>query len=198
MATNELRQRVNWQTQSGGKACSAESIFFKTLKDEFDGGDFCVQSKPSEFSDIYSSVRLPQPVLDAIYQPERTWRHGIRPDYAIRNKSTDKTLYVEVKRQDGWVEGKKPSAGRGNAHERSCKYFAPGLLRVMRQHGKLGEGVLPFWVVFQGDITRDPKRVREITLWYEGYCDHFFFWINPNEPRPLLDHFNRKLKPLLL
>ncbi|MFH0937914.1 MAG: MunI family type II restriction endonuclease [Planctomycetota bacterium] len=31
------------------------------------------------------------------------------------------------------------SAGRGNAHERSCKYFTPGLLEMMRNQGSLVE-----------------------------------------------------------
>jgi hypothetical protein len=73
-----------------------------------------------------------------------------------KTKKTEKTLYVEVKRQDGWVENKKQSAGRGNVHERSCKYFTPGLIEIMQKKGKIS-GILPFWVVFIGDITRDPK-----------------------------------------
>jgi len=44
----------------------------------------------------------------------KKWKHGIVPDYAIDNIKTKKTLYIEVKRQDGWVEGKSRSAGRGN------------------------------------------------------------------------------------
>jgi type II restriction enzyme MunI len=69
--------------------------------------------------------------LAAIYTPPagRYGRHGIIPDFAIDNLKTKKPLYVEVKRQDGWVEGKEKSAGRGNAHERSCKFFTPGLLK---------------------------------------------------------------------
>ena len=50
--------------------------------------------------------------------------------------------------------------------------------RLLRKKGKLGKNVLPFWTVFQGDITRDPCRVREIILWCEGFDDHYFFWRN--------------------
>jgi hypothetical protein len=89
-------------------------------------------------------------------------KHGVFPDFAIDNKKTGKTIYVEVKRQDGWVENKKRSAGRGNAHERLCKYFTPGLLQILRKQGKIEEPNLPFWIIFQGDITRDPCRVREV------------------------------------
>ena len=129
--------------------------------------------------------------------PDEKWKHGIKPDYAIDNTKTKKTLYVEVKRQDGWVEGKLPSAGRGNAHERSCKFFTPGLLRILREKGKLGDDVLPFWVVFQGNVARDPKRVREVTTWYYGYSAHFFFWRKKSDKESLINHFNKKLRPLL-
>ncbi|WP_418903389.1 MunI family type II restriction endonuclease [[Ruminococcus] torques] len=61
--------------------------------------------------------------------------------------------------------GKKPSAGRGNAHERMCKLFTPGLIKAYRQIGGITDpDILPFWVVLEGDITRDPKRNREIAF----------------------------------
>jgi len=107
-------------------------------------------------------------------------------------------MYVEVKRQDGWVEGKEASAGRGNAHERSCKFFTPGLRKVLQNKGQLGDDVLPFWVVFLGDIARDPKRTREITLWYEGVEDHYFMWADTSNPDPLITHFEERLMPYLL
>ncbi|MBU1298981.1 MAG: MunI family type II restriction endonuclease, partial [Bacteroidetes bacterium] len=127
-----------------------------------------------------------------------TWVHGVVPDFAIDNLKTKKTLYVEVKRQDGWVEEKPRKAGRGNAHERSCKFFTPGLQKILRKYGKLGKNILPFWVVFQGDIARDPKRVREVHCWYTGCSEHFFFWSNTKDSKSLVDHFNKNLKKLLL
>ena len=39
----------------------------------------------------------------------------------------------------------------------------------MRETGKLSDEILPFWLVFVGDITRDPKRNREIAYWFQGY-----------------------------
>jgi len=198
MGTKELRKRETWQDESGPKAESAENKFEKAFLQEFKGSEFHIRDKPKEFNAIYSKVELSKEVLDDIYSPEGGYgRHGIRPDYAIDNKKTGKTLYVEVKRQDGWVEGKLPSAGRGNAHERSCKFFTPGLLKILRENGKLGDDVLPFWVVFQGDIARDPKRVREITCWYDEYSAHFFMWSNQKDDKSLINHFNNKLKHLL-
>jgi Type II restriction enzyme MunI len=199
MGTRELRKRKNWQGASGGKAAVAESNFYDLFTEEFKGTDFRVRAKPQEFRDIYSKVVLSNDMLKAIYNPPETYRHGIVPDYAIDNLKTKKTLYAEVKRQDGWVEGKPRSAGRGNAHERLGKFFTPGLTKIMRERGRLGPDVLPFWVVFQGDIARDPKRVREVHCWFgDDYRAHLFFWHDPKNVKAPINHFNRKLKRLLL
>ena len=197
MGTKELRKREIWQDASGGNAGVAEKKFYEILLKEFEGSDFRIRSKPKEFKDIYSKIKLSKEVLAVIYNPDETWKHGVVPDFAIDNIKTKKTLYVEVKRQDGWVEGKPRNAGRGNAHERSCKFFTPGLLKIFREQGKLGNDVLPFWVVFQGDIARDPKRVREIHCWYAEDSAHFFLWSNSADDKSLINHFNNKLKPLL-
>lgn len=198
MGTKELRKRETWQDSSGPKAEDAENKFYDVFSREFQSSDFKIRDKPNEFKGIYNEVELDKKVADKIYSPEGGYGpHGIKPDYAIDNNKTKKTLYVEVKRQDGWVEGKLPSAGRGNAHERSCKFFTPGLLKILREKGKMGDDVLPFWVVFQGDIARDPKRVREITLWYDKYSAHFFFWSNVSNTESLVDHFNNHLRHLL-
>lgn len=197
MGTNELRKRKIWQNTSGGNAGIAEKKFYEIMLQEFEGSDFRIRSKPREFKDIYSKIKLSKKVLADIYSPDETWIHGVIPDFAIDNVKTKKTLYVEVKRQDGWVEGKPRKAGRGNAHERSNKFFTPGLLKILREKGKLGKEILPFWVVFQGDIARDPKRVREITCWYDEYSAHFFLWHDSADDKPLVNHFNKKLKHLL-
>ncbi len=198
MGTDELRKRTIWQDISGLKAEKAEKNFLDILTREFEGSDFRVRPKPKEFRNVYNNVSLKPEVLSKIYCPDETWIHGVIPDYAIDNLTTKKTLYVEVKRQDGWVEGGQRKDGRGNAHERSCKFFTPGLLNILREKGRLGDDVLPFWVVFQGDIARDPKRVREITCWYSGYESHFFLWHDASDGSALIGHFDHKLKHLLL
>lgn len=198
MGTKELRKREIWQDASGGKAGIAEKSFYEVFLKEFEKTDFRVRPRPKEFRNIYSTIKLSKEVLAKIYNPNETWVHGVAPDFAIDNLKTKKTLYVEVKRQDGWVEGKPRKAGRGNAHERSCKFFTPGLQKILRKHGKLGKNILPFWVVSQGDIARDPKRVREVHCWYTGCSEHFFFWSDTKDSKSLVDHFNKNLKHLLL
>lgn len=198
MGTKELRKRATWQDYSGHNAGAAEKNFHEVFRQEFKNTDFRIRPNPKEFKTIYVDVKLSKKELAEIYTPDDEIKiHGITPDYAIDNIKTGKTLYVEVKRQDGWVEGKTRTAGRGNAHERSCKYFTPGLLKILKKHGKIRDDALPFWTVFQGDITRDPCRVREIKLWYAEYSAHYFMWRNTTDATPLIKHFNKKLKYLL-
>ena len=198
MGSKELRGREVWQDTSGLKASVAELDFYSVFNDQFRNTQFRIRPKPNEFRDIYVDVKLSERELAAIYTPATAiTRHSLTPDYAIDNIEAKKSLYVEVKRQDGWIEGGKRADGRGNAHERSCKYFTPGLLKILREKGRLGDGVLPFWTVFQGDITRDPCRVREITCWYADHDAHFFFWRDTKDRQGLLDHFNNRLRPLL-
>jgi hypothetical protein len=148
---------------------------------------------------IYVDYPLPSDVETTIYHPdEPIVHHGISPDYAIENLITKKILYVEVKRQDGWVEGKPRSAGRGNAHERACKLFTPGLINIYRYYGNIQPPALPFWIVFQGDITRDPCRVREIYFWFSGFSPHFFLWNDKMTDSEIKNHFDTFLQPILL
>jgi hypothetical protein len=198
MGKNELSAREAWQPYGGEKASKAERNFLEVFTEHFQGTDFIVKHHPNEFKNIYSSIQLPPDVRERIYNPDETWNHGISPDFSIHNKKTNKTIYVEVKRQDGWVEGKERKAGRGNAHERSCKFFTPGLLKIMREKGKIEEPALPFWVVFQGDIARDPKRVREIHCWYTGIENHFFLWSDSSDTEHLINHFETRIKHLLI
>jgi hypothetical protein len=197
--SNANRLRKKWQDYSGQNAGIAEKDFLEVFQVVFEGTEFKIRAKPNEFKNLYVDVELSTQELSEIYTPnEPITKHGVFPDYAIDNIETNKSIYVEVKRQDGWVEEGKRSDGRGNAHERSCKFFTPGLQKILREKGNLAEGVLPFWTVFQGDITRDPCRVREITFWYAEYKAHFFFWRNAPNPEKLLDHFEEHIKPLLL
>lgn len=210
MATQELRKRANWQTISGAKALSVEEIFQVSLQSALDAvhpNQFKVDRHPKEFGNIYSTYPLPENVLSKIYnidvsekkangKPKYSW--GISMDFAIRNKNNGKILFGEIKRQDGWVESTNMQAGRGNAHERSCKYFTPGLLRIIRQTGGLSDEILPFWLVVVGDITRDPRRNREIAYWFQEYTKNYYMWRNTADVGDMLDFFENNLLPYLL
>lgn len=199
MGSSANRTRKKWQDYSGQNAGVAEQDFHSVFQRAFANTEFAIRAKPKEFKNIYVNINLtPQEISEIYNPPDGINKHGVFPDYAIDNTHTGKKIYIEVKRQDGWVEGGERKDGRGNAHERSCKFFTPGLLKILRHHGKLGDEVLPFWTVFQGNITRDPCRVREITCWYDGHTAHYYFWRDSKNPEPLLNHFNTHIRPLLL
>lgn len=201
MGKNELKGRDNWQTESGGKALKAEQNLYTVFDEAFKGTPYRLIPHPDHFKNLYSLVDLPEDVESEIFTPDiditqKEW--GVSPDFAIENCDTGRIIFGEIKRQDGWVEGKDPSAGRGNAHERLCKLFTPGLLTVYRlQSGITEDSVLPFWVVFEGDITRDPKRVREIAFWFDEFQGNFFMWRPTKGGDALLSHFEEYIKPIL-
>lgn len=210
MGTNELRKRLNWQTTSGSRALKTEEIFYTSLQSSLNllyPNKFTIEQHPKYFQDIYSTYCLPDEVLSQIYNVNMNskkkngdpiFKWGISMDFLIRNNKNNKILFGEIKRQDGWVENTTPSAGRGNAHERSCKYFTPGLCRALRKKGGLSDDILPFWLVLVGDITRDPKRNREIAFWFQEYTKNYFMWRNPTNPNDLLDFFENNLLQYLL
>lgn len=210
MASKDLQNRENWQTESGRAALNAEDLFAVSIQgvlDELYPDTFVVNQHPKEFNDIYSTHELDSEIRSEIYDldvsettksgtPKYKW--GISMDFAIRNKLNGKTLFGEIKRQNGWVEDTGPSEGRGNAHERSNKYFAPGLLKAIRDESGISDEILPFFVVFMGDITRDPRRNREVNFWYQGYESNYFMWRDTSEVETLTKHFEKHLLPYLV
>ena len=198
MGSDANRLRRIWQTYSGNNAANAENDFFQTFNTLFEGTEYKIIRNPKDFNTLYVGVELSEQEKSEIYNPEVTiTKHGVFPDYAIKNTETNKTIYIEVKRQDGWVEGGKRSDGRGNAHERSCKFFTPGLMSALRKAGNLSKETIPFWTIFIGDVTRDPCRVREVKLWYTGIENHYFMWRNQRIATPIIEHFLEKIKPLI-
>lgn len=201
MGKKALSRRENWQEQGGIKATQAETNLYDVFRQHFKGTDYRLHEKPKHLKNLYAKVQLPQDVMKQIYNPPidfRTTKWGVSPDFAIENIKTKKILFGEIKRQDGWVENKEPSAGRGNAHERLCKLFTPGLLKAYRKIGGINDPeILPFWVVFEGDITRDPKRNREVAFWFDKYINNYFMWRPAMTGEDLVMHFERNLKKYL-
>lgn len=201
MGKLELSKRLNWENYSGKKAAIAEQDLYEVFNKAFKDTIYKLHEKPKHFKNLYASVLLDEQTKQEIFSPDIDFdktEWGILPDFAIENTLTGKILFGEIKRQDGWVEGKDPSAGRGNAHERLCKLFTPGLLNTYRRVGGIDdENVLPFWVVFEGDITRDPKRVREIAFWFDKYYMNYFMWRPKATGEALLKFFEDNLKQYL-
>ena len=207
MSGNHLRKRNNWQTISGpgGMAGKAEKDLFDVFSYAFENTVYKIEDHPKDFKHLYEEVYLSPETLSQIYNPDneimekvRKQGWGISPDFSITNTETGKTLFGEIKRQDGWGEGKEPKDGRGNAHERMCKLFTPGLIKKYRElSGITNTDILPFWVVLEGDITRDPKRNREIAFWFDDYDKNYFMWRPQMSDMELIEHFENYLKPYL-
>ena len=201
MGKKALSGRNNWQGQGGAKALEAETNLYEVFDEYFKNSEYVLHKKPMHLKNLYANISLPEEVLRQMYNPQislKNTKWGVSPDFAIENTYTHKILFGEIKRQDGWVEGKNPSAGRGNAHERLCKLFTPGLLKAYREIGHIkNPEILPFWVVFEGDITRDPKRNREIAFWFDQYNKNYFMWRPNMTGQDLIDHFDKYLKPYL-
>ncbi|MBR0518612.1 MunI family type II restriction endonuclease [bacterium] len=208
MSKKELKKRANWQTESLIEALAAEDIFHISIKKYLNQkypNKFIVERHPSEFRDIYSKYNLSEKILEKIYNVNiknedgsLKYKWGISMDFAIRNLDNGKILFGEIKRQDGWIEWTNMQSGRGNAHERCCKYFTPGLLNTLREKSKLPNDILPFWIVFTGDITRDPRRNREIAFWFQEYTSNYFMWHNTYNDEELTNFFENNLLEYLL
>ena len=150
MGSGANRLRKKWQDYSGTNSGKAEKDFFEAFETVFENTEYRIRKRPDEFKTIYIDVELDEQELSEIYTPPKKIEyHGVFPDYAIDNFDTKKTIYVEVKRQDGWVEGGKRADGRGNAHERSCKFFTPGLTKIFRKKGIWVQMFFPFGLFFK-------------------------------------------------
>ncbi|WP_273419354.1 MunI family type II restriction endonuclease [Veillonella caviae] len=207
MARDNLKNRDNWQTESGpaGLSGQAEQSVIDVFSEAFENTDYQIIKSPKNLKHIYDNVVLPLDTQSKIYTPsektltiakERGW--GVTPDFCIMNKKTGKFLFGEIKRQDGWVEGGTQSDGRGNAHERMCKLFSPGLIKVYRSISKIEDvSILPFWVIFMGNITRDPKRNREIYLWFDSFQNNYYMWRPNTDGSEMVKFFFDHLAPYL-
>ena len=116
MGSEANRLRKKWQDYGGLKATKAEHDFYSVFVDLFKDTEYELIKQPNKFEDLYVNVKLSETENKEIYHPESPIsKHGIKPDCLIRNKVSGKEIYVELKRQDGWVEGKLRKAGRGKS-----------------------------------------------------------------------------------
>lgn len=209
MSAEALSKRLNWQTLSGKNAENKELLVRDALEECLrDEGNYKVVYQPKDFDRIYSDTiypdGLPDSILNNIYRPKEPkggFKWGFDPDYTIQNLDTGKKIFIELKTQNGWVEGGKPADGRGNVHERACKHFTPGIMKLERKaSGITDPNFLPFVIIFTGNITRDPRRNSEIYFWFQGFEDNYFMWRPKSGTYPLdtlSDYLKNKLLPHL-
>ncbi len=172
-ARRHLESRDKWQDEAALRGMTAENQFHEVLSRHIAKLEVgvTVSKRPKDLEGIYG--------LHASGRP-----HGIRPDAAIHGPH--KSIFVELKRQ----------RAAGNAHERACKYFAPGILRSGRKIAKQPQDVIPFWWIFTNGIAEDERYAREIAHWFQGAEGHVLLWC-PRSPSRLVSHFERHILPLV-
>lgn len=184
---DHLSRRAKWQNNSTSAGAGAEEVAKATLE-VYLMNDPAVEyiDKPSDLKGIYGYG---------------TWKdrkgmtrkrlYGIEPDFGLRNRETGRTIFGEMKRQ-------KP--GNGNAHERACKYFAPGIVAATQKIGRWKPSVWPFWLIFAEGLASDPRSAREIAHWFDGTWaeKQYTFWPSTRDNTPVLKHFDEHIRPLLM
>ena len=169
LVRKEIKGRGNWQSASMARGQGAELVFKTFFEGKFNNTNYIVCARPKHFAKLYAD------------------NHDIRPDFMIENIVTNKRFFVEVKRQH---------AGRGNAHERACRYFTPGLINAFKKMSNI-DIVIPIWLVFCNGITLDEKRVREIKFWFYEHEINYLLWPNLSDTSYIDNHFENHIKPLL-
>ena len=167
-----LSLRENWQADANKRGAKSEYTFHEVMQEIFDAEEskcYKIEEKPYDLRQIYGT------------------RRGIVPDFVIRNECTGRSVYIEIKRQHA----------RGNAHERACKYFAPGIIVAGREHGKISDSTLPFFWIFTNGLATDEKYRSEIEFWFSTpeAEKHFLLWDLDREK--LLDFFLENIRPVI-
>lgn len=148
MSREHLSKRGKWQDKASLGGLGREETAKKVLGAYLLNHPlYLVEERPREMLHIYGS------------------RWGILPDFSIRNRETNKAAFFETKRQ----------GAHGNAHERACKYFAPGIQKICAE---IAGFEFPFFFIFMNGLTSSPKFRAEITQWFDadGYRDRYLLW----------------------
>ena len=175
MGREHLEKRAPWQDEASIRGRTAEDFFKHFMEAYFTETDFEMQWKPKDLSGIYGTHESGRP-------------HGIQPECVVRNSKTNKAIYVEIKRQ----------RAEGNAHERACKYFAPGIISSAQEIAKQPSKTIPFWWVFTNGIAVDFGYRQEILHWFRGVESHVLLWQDITDYEPLIGHFENHIRPLLM
>lgn len=175
MGREHLEGRDNWQREAGRRGKGAEYAFDIIMRAYVTDTDYEYENKPWDLRDIYGS------------QPNSARPHGIVPDAVIRSRSTQRAVYIEVKRQ----------RAAGNTHERACKYSTPGITASACAKAGQPAGTIPFWWIFTNGIATDPKYVQEVRHWFRGVERHLLLWESLQDFEPVVDHFERHIRPML-
>ena len=172
-----LALRENWQAEANQRGGASESGFESVMREVLRLGAFGhyrVSPKPRDLAGLYGAGEQ--------------W--GIVPDFAVRNDKTERVAFVEIKRQND----------RGNAHERACKYFAPGIVAAGRRCGNIRPQDFPFFLIFTNGLTTNERYSSEIEFWFSSPDNpkmrkHLLLW--NFDKVDLLDFFQDNIRPVI-
>jgi hypothetical protein len=116
---------------------------------------------------------------------EKRSKCGCIPDLMIRNKTTGKLHFVEVKHQED----------AGNAHER-CGKYATDLIHHMK--AKMNTTNHPISYIFGGKMVKKRKYILELKACYTLFAPgHLVLLDKEDNKETILTWFNTVVKPLL-
>ena len=207
-----LSERPHWQGAARRAGSHLEREVRRILVEHLaDMSQYKIDDKPADLKQIYREKQGVDPdlanrvaraqrrlralgvgrdLVNRVFRPQRCLRPlGVEPDLAIRNQAKGTKIWVEIK----WQKAE------GNAHERACKYFAPGL--VSRAE-KLANVDRPFYFIFAGEMVDTPGKSdryhAEIDTWFDapGWEDHVLKWVD-HDPVALREWFEQSIRPAL-
>lgn len=170
MGRKELHNRTRkWQRYSLASGVGKENIVCVILKMHLKTQpDYEITPKPKTLKHIYTKSR------------------GIIPELSIRYIPTGNTIFIEVKRQ----------GDEGNAHERLCKYFAPGILSRSSVIANINN---PFFFVLMDGLAKNARYDEELRIWFDAdnFRDRYLLWTDTSDDTKLTNWFDVIIKPYL-
>lgn len=166
MSAKHLSKRTNWQRLASTAGLGKEDIVYSVLKVLLAGDETCQVVK--KIIRIYANGR------------------GVKPDCVIVNKDTGKMLLIEVKNQ----------GATGNAHERMCRNYMPGLQNELEARCGFR---YPFFTICTNGLANDAHKSQEISKWFDcdELRDRLFLFKNRNAIEELVEYLKKIVKEYL-
>lgn len=120
-----------------------------------------------------------QPII-SIYDNGR----GIQPDASITNMENEKKVLIESKRQ----------GASGNAHERMCRNYMPGIVKRVSAYCKVDN---PIFTICMNGLAKDKHKSQEIECWFQGIDDRVFLWKDAKDTNKLERYIIKTILPYL-
>lgn len=200
-----LSTRPNWQLQANKGGAKSETDVYCTLKANLDPEEYDVVNKPKWFDtpfleyqhSLEPMIKPEDPEIDDEWYDDgefyRMTEKGAKkinetfiPDIGIIHLASNRKYIIEVKKQQA----------AGNAHERACKYMAPGMVDYLKE--SLEVDYHPVGFVFSGGMADNAGYRREVSFFIgKSLRHHVLFWKGERDPNHLAEWFDSTVRPLL-